>query len=154
MTTKTILLAASLLGLNALSASAEQLKLSRNNASELYVSLSAIEAGLTPSNSVIVADDINALRPAVEALDKGKTAFQKQIRALAKLNPPDVEAKAQALGEDLQTKADEELTFDLGLVSFTDDEVTAAKIKPAALAVIRRFLLKKTQPVKSDAPSK
>ncbi len=154
MTTKTILLAASLLGLNALSASAEQLKLSRNNASDLYVSLSAIEAGLTPSNSVIVADDINALRPAVEALDKGKAAFQKQIRVLAKLNPPDVEAKAQALGEDLQTKADEELTFDLGLVSFTDDEVTAAKIKPAALAVIRRFLLKKNQPVKSDAPSK
>jgi len=154
MKTQNLILAASLLSINALSASADQLKLSRSNASELYVSLSAIESGLTPSNSVIVADDINALRPAVEAFDKGKVAFQKAIRALAKSNPSDVDAKAQALGDDLQTKADEELTFDLGLVSFTDDEVTAAKIKPAALAVIRRFLLKKTQPVKSDAPSK
>ena len=92
MKTRNLILATSLLCLNALSVSAEQLMLSRSNASELYVSLSTIDTGLTPSNTVTVADDINVLRPAVEALDKGKVWHMKKA-----LDHEAMHAAAQAL---------------------------------------------------------
>ena len=119
---------------------AEPVKLSRASASELYVALSSADSGLTPANTVAAADNINALRPQVEALDKGRTAYQKALRGLSKLNGTDLEAKAQLLADDLEAKATEESTFDLAPINLSDDEVSAAKLKPAVLAVLRRLL--------------
>lgn len=121
---------------------AEPVKLSRTSASELYAALASTEAGLSPSNTVIAADNLNVLRPQVEALDKGKTAYQRAFRLLAKSNSSDTEGKAQLLADDIEAKAAEEVEFTLTPMSLSDDEITNAKIKPAALAAIRRYLLK------------
>lgn len=130
---------------------ADKVTLSRTAASELYAALASTEAGLSPSNTVIAADNLNALRPQVEALDKGKSAYQRAFRLLAKSNSSDVDGKAQSLADDIEAKASEEVDFNLTPMAFSDDEITNAKIKPAALAAIRRHLLKvsaATQPVK------
>lgn len=130
------------LALLALSASAEPIKLTRGQASDLFVALATLDAGMNPANAVSAADDINALRPTVEALDKGKVAFQRSARSLAKSQAPDADEKAQALADDLALKADEPVTLELTTFLLSDEEITATKIKPSTLAVIRRWLLK------------
>lgn len=146
--TKHIILAGlALLSLGA-SLCAEPVKLSRASASELYVSLSSADSGLSPANTVAAADNINALRPQVEALDKGRTAYQKALRGLSKTNGVDLDLKAQLLADDLEAKANEESTFELYPINLTDDEIAAAKLKPAVLAVLRRLLPKKTSTTK------
>ncbi|HEX2860692.1 MAG TPA: hypothetical protein VHN79_03590 [Lacunisphaera sp.] len=129
-----------LIGLLAIGAplSAGSVALTRAQASELYMALASAEAGFAPANTVAAADNLNALRPHVEALDKGKQAFQRAVRRLA--TAPDAEARAEQLVIELEAKADEVITLDLTPLALSDDELTASKLKPATLAVIRRWL--------------
>lgn len=140
---KRLLLTAYCLLLTA-SALAEKVKLTRAQASELFVALSRIEAGLAPANAIAAADNLNELRPNVEAFDKGKLAAQRAARALDKAE--DREARTQALLDQLEAKAAEADTFELARLDLTPDEITAAKIAPRDLAVIRQHLRPKPKP--------
>lgn len=117
---------------------AEKMKLTRTQASDLYVALSRLEAGLAPANAITVADNINELRPIVEALDKGKLAAQRQARALPSTDDRDV--RVQTIVDTLEVKAAEIETIDLARVDLTPDEIATAKVAPRDLAIIRQFL--------------
>jgi hypothetical protein len=143
--TKLIIILAALLPLLARSAEIS-LNLTRVEASELYVALSSAGEGLAPANAIAAADNINALRPLVEALDKGKVAYQRAAQKLAKAVPPDFEAQIEKLTNELQAKADESIPLKLSSVALSDEEITATKMKPATLAVVRRWLMPPTPP--------
>jgi hypothetical protein len=117
------------------------LNLTRVEASELYVALSGAGEGLAPANAIAAADNINTLRPLVEGLDKGKVAYQRAVQKLAKAQPPDVEAQVEKLTAELEAKAAESSALKLSSLALTDEEITAAKLKPATLAALRRWLL-------------
>lgn len=119
-------------------ASAEPIKLTRAQASELYLALTRLEPGLSPTNAISAADNLNELRPSVESLDKGKLAAQRALRRLA--DAPDRETKAEALADSLDAKAAEEITLNLAPFDLTQDEITAAKVAPRDLATLRRHL--------------
>lgn len=125
----------------ALIASAESVKLTRAQASELYVALATAEAGFSPTNTVAAADNLNALRPSVEALDKGRAAYQKAVRALVRDKVSDAEVRAEKLTEDFERKGEDEITVPLAMLALSDEEITAAKVKPGVLSVIRRWLV-------------
>lgn len=116
-------------------------QLSRAEASELYVALVTIDAGLSPGNTVTAADNVNALRPLVESLDKGKVAYNRAVAAVVRSKPADVDAQVEKLALELEAKADERFTVQLRPLNIADEEITAAKVKPATLAVLRRWLL-------------
>jgi hypothetical protein len=136
----TLIILAALLPL-CLAAAPLDLKLTRVEASELYVALSSADAGLAPGNAIAAADNINTLRPLVEALDKGKVAYQRAAQKLAKAVPPDFEAQIEKLTAELEAKAGESFALKLSSMALTDEEITATKLKPATLAVLRRWLL-------------
>lgn len=119
-------------------AHAAPVELTRQQSSDLYVVLTRLEAGLAPANAITAADNLNTLRPAVEALDKGKLAAQRQLRAL--LTDEARETKSQLVLDSLETKAAEVLTLDLAALDLTPEEITAAKIVPRDLATLRQFL--------------
>lgn len=128
---------------------AEQIKISRAAASELYVALASTEAGLTPSNSVTVSDNINALRPVVEALDKARASRDRGVRnllTLAKKSPEEAQERAEKLQDEYDTKADELVPVELKSVALSDDEIRDCKLKPVHHATIRRWLLKMAKP--------
>lgn len=120
---------------------ADKVALTRAQASELYVALATTEAGLSPANTVAAADNLNALRPHVESLDKGKVAYQRALRALAKSQPADAELQVQKLTAELEGTAEAQIKVDLAALNLSDEEIANAKVKPAGLAVIRRWLL-------------
>jgi hypothetical protein len=136
--------------LSAASALADKIELTRMQASDLFVVLSKIDAGLAPANAVIIADNINALRPSIDAMDKGKVAAQRKIRAIIGVTVlPDgrilyasieAERAAEPTLSELEAKLSEPLKFELTRVDFSGDEVTATKIAPRDLAVIRQYL--------------
>jgi len=141
-THRILLLAAGLFAL-AFSARAETVKLTRSDAAELYIAIASTEAGLSPANTVAAADNLNALRPYVEALDKGRAAAQRAARklGLAKPVPADLEDQIQRLSDDLEAKVmKEEISVDLAPIALSDDEIKEAKIKPTVLAQFRRWL--------------
>lgn len=117
---------------------AEPTQLTRNQASELYLALAQIEPGLSAANAVTAADNINALRPHVEALDKGKMAAQRQVRALP--NNAERETAALAISDALEAKGEEAVEIQLTRFDIQPDEVTAAKIRPLYLATLRHYL--------------
>jgi hypothetical protein len=141
---RSIILAA-LLPLSA-SAAALDVNLTRVEASELYVALSSAGEGLAPANAIAAADNINTLRPLVESLDKGKVAYQRAAQKLSKAVPPDFEAQIEKLTAELEAKAGESFALKLSSVALSDEEITAAKLKPATLAVVRRWLMPPTPP--------
>lgn len=120
---------------------AESVKLSRAQASELYLALANAEPGFAPANTIAAADNLNALRPHVEALDKGKLAYIRAVRALQKAAPADAEQQVDKLQAQLEAKTDEEIKVELAPLNLTDDELTGAKVKPAVLAQLRQWLL-------------
>jgi len=120
-------------------AKAEPIKLTNTQADQLLAALLSIDAGLTASNTTIAADDINSLKPKVEAYGKGQQAAQKRHKLDAKMTVLDPEFVAyQAEAEANQNN---EITVELTRFKLTDDEITASKIKPATLAVLRQYLL-------------
>lgn len=121
--------------------------LSREEASELYIAISATEAGLSPANSVAAADNLNLLHPTVSALDKGKTAFNRETRRIDKdlryniISRQTAEERSEKLADELIGKTEEKVDLELHPLKLSDEEITAAKIRPANLAVLRRRLL-------------
>lgn len=117
---------------------AEPVTLSNFDAQRLYIALNSIEAGLTAANTTILADDIGILLPKVQAFEKGNTAAQKRHKVNTATRADDPAAE-RYLAE-VQANADQEITVDLTRVNFSEEEITAAKIKPATLAIIRQWL--------------
>lgn len=120
---------------------AEPTELTRQQASDLFVALNRIEPGLSSENVVIAADNINALKPIVDALDKGKVRAQREMDALP--NVDDRTARAWVVRDKIEAKADEVVKVDLTRMEITSDEIKAAKVRPADLAPLRQFLRKK-----------
>jgi hypothetical protein len=118
---------------------AEPCKVSNLQAQQLYAALNSIDAGLTAANTTLVADDINALLPKVDAFEKGNAAAQKkyQVTSTTKADDP----SAEKYLEEVQANADAQITIDLARLKLSDDEITAAKIRPSVLAVIRKWLV-------------
>ncbi len=81
-----------------------------------------------------------ALRPAVEALDKAKTAAQRDARGLT------LDANAaqiRKLEDSLEAFGSGEVTVDLKPFKLSDDEVEKAKVRPIVLAVLKQHLTPK-----------
>lgn len=130
-----------LLLLLALSASAEPIDLTRQQACDLFVALNRIESGLSAENVVVAADNINALKPVVESLDKGKVRAARDIDALPVSD--ELKAKSWAIRDLIDAKGNEAVKIDLKRLDVTPDEIKAAKIAPRDLAPLRQFLAKK-----------
>lgn len=120
---------------------AEPIKLTRQQASDLFVALNRVEPGFSAENVVVAADNMNALRPFVEALDRGKVRAQREMDSL----PPseDRAVKGWEIRERIEAKGDEEITVELTRLEPTLEEVKAAKIAPRDIAPLRQFLRKK-----------
>lgn len=127
---------------------AEDVTLTRVQAVELFVALSTAESGFAPANTIAAADNLNALRPNAEAFDKGKQAYQRAVRALARANPADAQEQAERLAAEVEAKGEEKIAVALVPLNLSDDEIASAKMKPATLAVIRRWLKPATTPTK------
>lgn len=119
---------------------ADPIDLTRQQASDLFVALQRIDPGLSPDNVVVAADNITALKPIVEALDKGKVRAQREMDALS---GEDRAAKAWAIRDKIEAKGDEVVKLELTRMEITADEIKAAKVRPADLAPLRQFLKKK-----------
>lgn len=117
----------------------EPIELTRQQASDLFIALNRIEPGLSADNVVIAADNINVLKPVVEALDKGKVRAQRDMAAIVAGD----DAKAWAIRDKIEAKCDEKVTVDLVRIDISSDEIKAAKVRAADLAPIRQFLKKK-----------
>lgn len=126
-----------------ITANAEPIALTRQQASDLFVALNRIEPGLTPDNVVIAADNINALKPVVDALDRGKVRAQREMDALAATD--DRAMKAWAIRDKIEAKGDESVNLDLTRLEISADEIKAAKVRPSELAPLRQFLRPKTK---------
>jgi hypothetical protein len=116
----------------------EPIELTRQQASDLFVALNRIEPGLSADNVVIAADNINALKGTVEALDKGKVRAQREMDLLPVTD--DRAAKAWAIREKIEAKGEERVTVELTRIEVSADEIKAAKLRPADLAPLRQFL--------------
>lgn len=125
----------------AVAARAEPTELSRQQASDLFVALSRIEPGLSADNVVIAADNLNALKPVVESLDKGKVRAQREMDALPASEERN--AKAWAIRERIEAKGDEVVKIELTRMDITPDEIKTAKVRPADLAPLRQYLRRK-----------
>ncbi len=137
---KTALRLALILAVLTASAFAESVKLTRNQASELYQALATLDAGVSPANIGLAAENLMALRPAVEALDKAKTAAQRDARGLT------LDANAaqiRKLEDSLEAFGSGEVTVDLKPFKLSDDEVEKAKVRPIVLAVLKQHLTPK-----------
>jgi hypothetical protein len=117
---------------------AEPVTLTNFEAQKLYIALNGIEAGLTAANTTLVADNLNALLPKVQAYEKGNAAAQKKFKITAATKADD--AAAETFSAEVEANAAAQITIDLSRLSLSDDEITAAKIKPGTLAIIRQHL--------------
>lgn len=117
---------------------AEPIEMTRQQASDLLVALTRIESGINADNVVTAADDMNALRPFVDALDRGKVRAQREMDTL----PPsdDRAAKQWAIRDKIESKGDEKITVGLTRFEISTDEIKSAKIPPRDLAPIRLLL--------------
>lgn len=127
------------------------IKPTREQATEIFLALNSAEAGFAPGNAVSAADNLNTLHAAVTGLDKGKNAFRREVKKLGKdvkaklLSAEDFEAKVEKLSDELTARGEEEVELSLHPVKLTDQEIAESKLRPGALAVIRRWL---SEPVK------
>lgn len=134
----------------ALAASAAEQQLSKKDAYELYVALAAVE-GVSADNTVKAADNLLALRPHIEAYEarikaleraayKSKLAARKDAKLLEALDE-------RLLDYEEQKEKEHGTTANIALHNLTldRDEITAAKLRPAHLAILRRLEPKKAQ---------
>lgn len=116
-------------------------EISRADALRLHVALESIAPGLNPANAITAADNLTALEPAATALRKAHVALQ---RAQARLpDAPDRQERAIRLAEELDAAAEQLVTLDLLPLPLTPDEIREAKIQPAHLSLLRRYLAPK-----------
>lgn len=118
-------------------AAAQSVILSHGEAAQLYLALNTIQAGLSPQNTGYGADDINALEPAVKALDAARAKAQKRVVEAAKADQGAVSAREN---DSLQLFVESPVTVLLEPIVLTDQEMTDAKVTIALLAPIKRFL--------------
>ncbi len=121
------------------SAMAEPMKLTNSQADGLLATLLTLEAGLTATNTTVAADNINVLKPKVEAYSKGQQAAVKKFGVSAGMKNDDP-AFLKYLAE-AEANGAAEITVELTRFSLSDEEISAAKIKPSVLAVLRQYLL-------------
>lgn len=113
-------------------------EISRSDALRLHVALESIAPGLNPANAIAAADNLTALEPAATALRRAHVAQQ---RAQARLpDTQDRQERAIRLAEELDAAAEQLVTVDLSPLALTPDEIRDAKIQPAHLSLLRRFL--------------
>lgn len=117
---------------------ADTFKLSNKAADELLGALLTLDSGLTAVNVTIAADNINELRPKIEAYSKGNAAALKRHHVVQGMKIDDPEYLAY-LGE-FESNQDAEIEVDLTRMSFTDEELVASKMKPGILSIIRKTL--------------
>ncbi len=117
---------------------AEPVKITNVQANELLQVLSQVGPGLTAQNTTRLARNINALRPAVEAATKGDQAAQTRLGIKPETKRDSVEGLAY-LAEQKKNNEDE-ITLDLNTITFTDEEIVAAKISPVIMSVIIKHL--------------
>jgi len=117
---------------------AEPFKLTNKGADELLGALLSVDSGLTAVNTTIAADNINELRPKIDAYSKGNAAALKRHHVVAGMKTDDPEYLAYLA--EFEANQDAEITLDLTRMSFTDEELVASKMKPAVLSVIRKTL--------------
>lgn len=134
------LLLLTLLALGCSTLRAESMKLTNHQADELLGSLLSLESGLTAVNTTLAADNINELRPKVEAYAKGTQAAQKRYAAAVAKAAKDDTGPMTAFQEETDANYHNEITVDLSRFELSNDEITAAKIKPGILSVLRLYL--------------
>lgn len=122
--------------------------LSRLEATNLHAVLNSIQTGLSPTNAINVADDINVLLPIAQSYAKGQQAAQRAQVLLVGSDQIEKLARQIALSEEVERKGEEILTLELTLIEITADEIKEAKLAPGALAVVRRYLSATAPPKK------
>lgn len=141
---KSLLALVSFALLLALPARSEPVTLSRTEAFELHAALTKLSPGLTPDNTFLAADAINALEPTANAF---RTGYAKLVQIQQAATTPEAIAAFRASDEKFSAIADERRTYDLTVFALTKDEVKAAGITASQLAVIKRLLKKDEKPV-------
>lgn len=149
MKTRIILLAicTSLFALCPAATAAEQ-KVSKKEAYELYVALSAVD-GVDADNTVKAADNLLALRPHIEAYEARIKALERaayKAKLAARKDPKLLETLEERLleyEEQKEKEHDTPVTLGLQEITLKPDEITAAKLRPAHLAILRRLEPKK-----------
>lgn len=130
MKTKLVILFVAIAGL----LNAEPLKMKNTEASELYGTLSAIQSGLSASNTTKVARNINALRSVVEAWVKGDTDARERLHIIpevTKLNSPEYKAyEAEAKKSNNDT-----ITVELSKLELTEAEINNLKVTRPEISV-------------------
>lgn len=137
---RTILILAALAAITL--GSAAPIKLTRLEAYRLHAALEAVAPGLTPDNTFIASDDLTVLAPHAEAFRKADVARQRaeaRIRAGAGDDASKLE-KIIALGEAFDARAADEIPVDLQPIDISKDEQKEARIPPAVLTLLRRYL--------------
>ena len=124
-----------------------KLQITREDCTLLYISLEAVGGGLAPKNAVAAADNINVLYPTVSALDKGKNALRRTATRLGKevtykkISAESADEQIEKFSDELTAKQEELTELEVTPLDITREELAEAKIKPAHLALLRRWLL-------------
>lgn len=117
---------------------AEPIKISRAEAYKLRVALEAIAPGLTPANTIVAADDLNALQSVADGVERASLKMQREN--MTTVEGPDRAARLVKIVEDFDAKSDEVVEIDLSPIEISRDEIKEAKIAPKVLAPILRWL--------------
>lgn len=120
---------------------AEPIELTRQQASDLFGALTAIEPGLSVDNIITASDNLMALKAPAESLEKLRTRASRDLDFLPASD--DKQQKAWAINEAFFAKRDEVVVVELKRMDLSSDEIKAARITPRLLGPIRAFLAKK-----------
>jgi hypothetical protein len=132
-------------------ASAAEQKVSKKEAYELYVALSAVD-GVDADNTVKAADNLLALRPVIESYEARIKALERaayKAKLAARKDPKLLETLEERLldyTEQIEAEAAAPVAVTLQGITLKPDEITAAKLRPAHLAILRRLEPKKDKP--------
>lgn len=123
---------------------AEPVKITNRQADELLGALMSIEDGLTAANFTIVADNINELRPKVEAYSKGNNVAFKRHKIAAGVTKTD-DPEFIAYSDEIEVNQNAQVTVDLSRLNLPDEEIMSMKVragvaKPSVLAILRLYL--------------
>jgi hypothetical protein len=132
-------------------APASEHRLSKKDAYELFVALSAVD-GVDAENTVKAADNLLALRPEIEKYEARIKALERaayKAKLAARKDPKLLETLEERLldyEEAKETEAASPVDVPLNELTLKPDEITAAKLRPAHLAILRRLEPKKDKP--------
>lgn len=123
---------------------AESVKITNRQADELLATLISIEDGLSVVNTTLVADNINELRPKVDAYSKGNVVAQRKHKIAFGVTKND-DPEFLAYLDDIQQNQDAIITVDLARITISDEEIGALKVrpgstKPGVLSILRLYL--------------